>query len=125
MTDVEDMPVTDIIEHRIPTYSHTIPKAARVELFTLEEIRFQQLILPKMERARIITKCESPWAAQTKFPRRKNGKLRMVHAFIPINSATIKSQYLMKRLEPFLREVSRSGMTCFFTADADADAANG
>ena len=71
-----------------------------------------------MERAGINTKCESPWAAQTKFPRRKNGKLRMVHAFIPINSATIESQYLMKRLEPLLREVSRSGMTCFFTADA-------
>ena len=118
VTDVEDMPMTDIIEHRIPTYSHTIPKSARVGLFTPEEIKFQQLILPKMERAGIITRCKSPWAARTKFPRRKNGKLRMVHAFIPINSATIKSQYPMKRLEPLLREVLRNGMTCFFTADA-------
>ena len=42
----------------------------------------------------------------------------MVHAFIPINNATIKSQYQMKRLEPILRDVSRNGMNTFFTADA-------
>lgn len=71
-----------------------------------------------MEKGGTVTKCESLWAARTKFPQRENGKLEMVHACIPINAATIKSQYPMRRLEPMLREVSRDGMKYFFTADA-------
>ena len=102
VTNVEDMPSTDLLQHRIPTYAKSIPRVVKVGLFSPQEIEFQRNLLPKMERAGIITKCESPWSAKTKFPRRKNGKLRMVHAFIPINNATIESRYPMKQIEPIL-----------------------
>ena len=41
VTDVEHMPATDLLEHRIPTYSNSIPKVAKIGLFTPEEVEFQ------------------------------------------------------------------------------------
>jgi hypothetical protein len=53
--------------------------------------------LPKMEAAGIITRCISPWSAKTKWvpePGPPPIRLRMVHQYIPLNSVTVKMNYL-------------------------------
>lgn len=60
----------------------------------------------------------SPWCARTKFPKKPDGRLRMVHAFIPINKATIKVNYPMQRIEPIRNRLSQSRFGMFFSADA-------
>lgn len=37
--NVKDMPKTDLVEHRIPTYRAIVPKAARSKLYTKEEVK--------------------------------------------------------------------------------------
>ena len=86
---IREMRKTDLIEHRIPTYADAIPKISKPMLYTGEEIKWQPKHIPEMIEAGIITQCDSPWAARTRFPRKASGNLRMVHAFIPINDATI------------------------------------
>jgi hypothetical protein len=39
--DVRDMRSTDLLEHRIPTYSHSKPRTANPQLYTQEEEAFQ------------------------------------------------------------------------------------
>lgn len=112
--DVRDMPATDLIEHRIPIYEYAEPKAANPQLYTPEENTYMQLNIPKLIEAGIITQCESPWSARTKFPRKKNGRLRMVHVFCPINRATIKSNYPMKRIEPIIKAISQPHIKIHF-----------
>ncbi|KAL3247644.1 hypothetical protein ABHI18_012339, partial [Aspergillus niger] len=119
VTDVRDMPVTRLVTHRIPTYPWVRPKASKLALYNQEEIEWQRTNLPPMVEARIIRGCISPWSAKTKFPPKPSGTgLRMVHQFIPLNAATIKSNYPMKRIEPILMKMAKFELKVFFKADA-------
>lgn len=118
VTDVRDMPATDLIIHRIPTYEGAVPRIAKPKLYTAEEEKWERENFPKLEEAGIITRTNSPWSARTKYPRRQNGTLRMVHNFVPINKATIKSNYPMRRIEPILQNIGRPWVQCMFKSDA-------
>ena len=50
--------------------------------------------------------------------RPENDKLRMVHNFIPLNSATEKSRYPCPRIEQIVHTIAKKGKSWFFTADA-------
>ena len=60
-----------------------------------------------MLAAEVISYCASPWSAQTKHPPTKDGTLRMVNIFCPVNRVTIKSNYPMRRIEPILNLLSQ------------------
>ncbi|KAJ8175493.1 hypothetical protein LV161_008779 [Aspergillus fumigatus] len=115
---VTDMPATRLVEHRIPTYPWATPRAAKLPLYTEEEKSWQVENLPKMVDAGIIIECMSPWSARTKFPRKTSGKLRMVHNFMPINAATIKMNYPLRRIEPVIANLSKKRWKVFFKVDA-------
>jgi hypothetical protein len=67
--------------------------------------------------AGVISQSDSPWATRTKFSRKKNDKLRMVHVFCPINTATIKSDYPMKFIEPILKRIAQPQLEVLFQAN--------
>ena len=58
---------TDLIEHAIILTSDAQPIRARIPLYTEEEIAFGQKLLPRMEEAGLIFRCDSAWGARTKF----------------------------------------------------------
>jgi len=115
---IEEMPVTDLVVHRIPVYPGVAPKRTKDRIYTREEINWMVKKIPEMERAGVIGRSESPWSHQTKFVRKKDGGLRMVHVFCPINQATILSSYPMKRIEPVVNNLMRSAFSTYFQADA-------
>ncbi|RAH44285.1 uncharacterized protein BO95DRAFT_326521, partial [Aspergillus brunneoviolaceus CBS 621.78] len=66
----------------------------------------------------IIERCVSPWSSKTTFPRKSNGKLRMVHQYLALNDAIVKMAYLMRRIEPILNSMALAKLHVFFKADA-------
>lgn len=116
--NIRDMPKTDLIEHRIPIYQDAIPSVAKPVLYTQEEEEWQRINLPKLVDTGIITQCISPWNARSRFPRKENGSLRMMHAFMSLNRATIKANYLMKRIELILKKIRAPWLKIFFKTDA-------
>ena len=106
-TDPETMPVTDLVIHTIPTYDHIKPIRSKDRLYSPKEIQWQRENIPRLLKAGVISYCDSPWSAQTKHPVKKDGSLRMVTIFCPINAATIKSNYPMKRVEPIVNLLSQ------------------
>ena len=115
---VKDMPVTDLLVHRIPVYEAAQPSRAKDKLYTKEERDWMELNIPKLEEAGIIPRSESPWAHRTKFVRKKDGGLRMVHVFCPINSVTMLSGYPTKRIEPVVNNLMQAKFSSYFQADA-------
>ena len=101
------MPVTDLVMHTIPTYDHIKPIRSKDRLYSPKEIQWQRENIPRLLKAGVISYCDSPWSAQTKHPVKKDGSLRMVNIFCPINAATIKSNYPMKRVEPVVNLLSQ------------------
>ena len=78
-----------------------------------------------MEEAGLIRRCDSAWGARTKFVpkpkadlRPENDTLRLVHNFIPLNSATEKSRYPCPWIEPIVHTIAKKGKSWFPTADA-------
>jgi hypothetical protein len=57
---VTEMPATRLVEHRIPTFPWTTPRAAKLPLYTEEEKKWQLQNLPRMAEAGIIVECTSP-----------------------------------------------------------------
>ena len=117
MEQIRDMPKTNLIEHRIPLYRDLMPNVAKPVLYTSEEVEWQKKNLPKLLDAGIIMQCTSPWSARSRFSRKENGDLRMVHAFMQLNKATIKANYLIKHIEPILRKISALWLIHFFKTD--------
>lgn len=115
---VKDMPVPDLLEHRIPIYHGAQPRRARDKLYTKEEQDWLELNIPKLEEAGIIARSESPWAHRIKFVRKKDRSLRMVHVFCPINSVTMLSGYPTKCIEPVVNNLMQARFFTYFQADA-------
>jgi hypothetical protein len=74
--------------------------------------------IPHLLEAKIIEHLFSPWSQRTKFIPKKDGDLRMVHVYCPINAVMIPNAYLMKRIEPVLSNLLQSGLSVYFQADA-------
>jgi len=102
-----------------------MPHRTRIPLYTEEEIAVCQRLIPKMEEAGLIFRCDSEWGARTKFPLKpgadtlpKDARLRMVHNFIPLNRVTEKSRYPCPRIEQIIYTVLKKEKCFFFTSDA-------
>src|SRR5437879_8181853 len=67
-TDLLRIRRTDLIEHAIILTPGAKPHRARIPLYTEEEIAFCRTLIPKMEEAGLIYRCDSEWGARTKFP---------------------------------------------------------
>ena len=115
-SDVRKLPATDLIEHRIPT-TKCRPVRSKPKLYTQKEAEWQKKHLPELLDAGIIDWVNLPWSASCKFPVKKNGDLRMVHIYCPINDATIKTNYPMKRTEPIINALSMSRFKFYWWAD--------
>ena len=105
--DPETMPVTDSVIHTIPTYSHIRPWRSKDKVYTQKEVQWQRENIPRLLNAGVISYCDSPWSARIKHPVKKDGTLRMVNIFCPINEVTIKSNYPMKRIESIVNTLSQ------------------
>ena len=124
-TDLLKIKQTDLIEHAIVLLPGAKPTRARIPLYTEEEITFSQKLLPKMEEAGLIFRCDSAWGARTKFVLKPNAEdrapgdwLRMVQNFIPLNRVTEKSRYPCPRIEQIIHTVLKKEKKFFFTSDA-------
>ena len=115
---LKDMPVTDLVEHQIPVKPGSQPQRAREKIYSKEERDWLELNIPKLERDGIIGRSDSPWSHRTKFVRKKDGGLRMVHVFCPINPVTMVSSYPMKRMEPVINNLMQARYSIYFQADA-------
>ena len=116
--NIREMPQTDLIQHRIPTYRNAKPIVSKPVLYTPEEKEWQRKNLPKLIEAGIIAQVSSPWCARSRFPRKENGDLRMVQAFCALNNATIKANVPMRRLEPVLVNLGQPWLKMWFKCDA-------
>jgi len=117
-SNIEEMPVTDLVVHRIPVYPGMQPRRTKDRIYTREETNWMVKKIPEMEEAGVIGRSESPWSHRTKFVRKKDGGLRIVHVFCPIYQVTILSSYPMKRIEPLVNNLMRSAFSTYFQADA-------
>lgn len=50
--------------------------------------------------------------------KKKDRSTRMVHNFVPINKATIHSNYPMRRMESIVNALAKENKRYFFSADA-------
>ena len=124
-TDLLRIRKTDLIEHAFVLSGDAKPYRAKIPQYSEQEIKFCQDLIPRMEEAGLIRRCDSAWGARTKFVpkpradlRPENDKLRMVHNFIPLNSATEKSRYPCPQIEQIVHTITKKGKSWFFTADA-------
>ena len=118
ITETSKMVGTDLVFHSIPTWENAIPVRAKAKLYTPKERKWMEANIPQLLEAKIIEHSVSPWSHRTKFVPKKDGDLRMVHVYCPINAATIPNAYPMKRIEPVLNNLLQSGLSVYFQADA-------
>ncbi|KAG0134931.1 hypothetical protein HOY82DRAFT_455222, partial [Tuber indicum] len=107
-SDIGEMPITDLVEHRIPVYPELRPVRARDKIYTTQERNWLDKNLPLLEKSGVIARSESPWSHRTKFVDKKDGELRMVLVFYPINRVTILSSYPMHRIEPVVNNLMKA-----------------
>ena len=123
--DLLRIPRTDLMEHAIVLLSDAKPYCAKIPMYTEQEIKFYQDLIPRMEEAGLIRWCDSAWGARTKFVPKpkahlgvKNDKLRMVHKFTPLNNTTERFRHPCPRIEHIVHTIMKKGKSWYFTADA-------
>jgi hypothetical protein len=111
---------TDLIEHCVELTPNARPVKSKIPLYTEKERAFCNTLLPQMEQAGLIYRCDSKWGARTKFPPKPNAPehLRMVHNYIPLNRCSRKSQYPTPRIEQIVQTIMKAGKKIFFCTDA-------
>jgi hypothetical protein len=111
---------TDLIEHCVELTPNARPVKSKIPLYTEKERAFCNTLLPQMEQAGLIFRCDSEWGARTKFPPKPNApdQLRMVHNYIPLNRCSRKSQYPTPRIEQIVQTIMKAGKKVFFCTDA-------
>ena len=123
--DMSKLTATDLVIHTIPTYPDARAHRAKDPIYAQDQVRWQTTVLPDMIGT-IVERGSSPWVAKTTWVSKKDtvvgelGRwpLRMVHTYCPLNDATIKTHYHMKRMEPILDELADPRHRYFFSADA-------
>jgi hypothetical protein len=116
--DLATLPATDLIYHCIPTRRNCKPVRSKPRLSTAEEVAWLHGHIPAMEKAGIIDRLDSPSSAPSRFVMKKNNSLRLTHTFCPINDATMKSNYPMRRVEPILNNLMQPRFSMFWWTDA-------
>jgi len=123
-TDLLRIRKTDLIEYMIILTTSALPYSARIALYTEEEIAFCRRHLLKMEEAELLFRCDSKWAARTKFALKsradtlpQEARLPIVHNFIPLKRVIEKSQYTCPLIEQIIYTVLKKGESWFFTSD--------
>ena len=96
ITDTAKMTGTDLVTHTIPTWDNAVPVRAKSRLYTPRERQWMETNIPKLLEAKIIDHSFSPRSHRTKFVPKKDGDLRMVHIYCPINDARIPNAYPMR-----------------------------
>ncbi|RPA91659.1 hypothetical protein L873DRAFT_1712992 [Choiromyces venosus 120613-1] len=102
------MPVTDLIQHYILTWSSSILVYVKEGLFTIKEDHWMEDKIPEMLEAGIIEYVVSPWSHQTKYVNKKDGGMRMVHVLDPINATAANHSYPMLCLELMINNLSQA-----------------
>ena len=113
-----EMPATDLVTDTIPTKENASLRRAHDKLYTPREREWMDRNIPKMLEAGIIDYSISPWCHWTKFVPKKDGDLRMVHKYVPINAATVANSYPICRIELVLNSLMQPGLNVYFQADA-------
>lgn len=90
---LQDVRVTDLVEHSIELEQGAKPFRLRQPRYTPDEVAFASRLLPRMEAAEFCGPGVSEWAAHTRYPPKKNGSRRFVCNYIPVNSWTRKPQW--------------------------------
>lgn len=90
---IVDITVTDMVKHSIVTDPNVKPFRLRQPKYTLHERSFAQKFMHELEKADLVIPGIAEWAAHTRWPVKKDGNLRMVANYQPVNSATIKPQW--------------------------------
>ena len=112
----------DLVEHAIDIKPGAKPVKTKTPLYTEEEITFLAKLIPAMEKAGLIARCDSLWVHRTKYPPRKKSDLtkglRQVHNFIPINKVTVKSFYPSPRIEQITHNRTKNEMQYYSWFDA-------
>lgn len=103
--DICQMLSTDLLIYCISTKPGTVPIAAKLVLYISEKEQWQRSNFPDIVAAKIIINCLFLWSAKTKFPRKLNRKLCIVHQYLPINTVTIKYNYLIRKIELILNRL--------------------
>jgi hypothetical protein len=113
---------TDLIEHAIDLVPGAIPRRAKLSLWSTNERKFADELIPWMEEAGLIDHFDGPWGRRAKFPMRCPSKPekgpRMVHNFIPVNSYTVSSASPCKRIDQIVHTVVQPNFTHYFSTDA-------
>ena len=109
-----------MIEHSIDLVPGSVPRKSTLPRYTHEEREFAEKILPEMVEAGILERMTSNWGSRTKFPPKKKGssERRVVHNYIPLNRATIKSAYPVHSMDEVIDIVLSPEHRIFFTGDA-------
>ena len=121
VTNIRDMSSTNLIEHKIPTYQHIIPRVVKFVLYTAKEVKWQKKNISLLEEAEIIMKNSFFWFSRTRFSRKSNEELRMMHAFCDLNEVTIKANQPMRRIESIFRNLTQFFVKYLFKANATND----
>lgn len=129
VTEYNQLPVTDLFVHAIPTYEGARPHRDREAPVTPEEHAWQINNIPLL-LGTIISFTSSPWVAKTTFVPKKDSvqsidpisgfrtSMRMVHTYCALNNVTIKTNYPMKRMEPIINGLAKSSRRFYFSGDA-------
>ena len=75
-TDLLRIRKTDLIEHAIVLNGDTKPYRAKILLYSEQQMKFCQDLIPRIEKAGLIRRCDSTWGARTKFVPKPRADLR-------------------------------------------------
>jgi hypothetical protein len=115
---LETLPALDLIYHCILTKRDCKPVRLKPQLSTAKEVAWFPKHIPAMEKAGIIDRVDSAWSIPSRFVRKNNNSLQLMHTFCLINEATIKLNYMMRRVEPVLNNLMQPQFSMFWWIDA-------
>lgn len=101
VANLEDIIITDLCDHPIDIDPAIKPFRHRQFRYTPYQQEYSRVLFPSMESAGVIKRMMGPgqWAANTIFRPKPDGRVRTVHDFRPVNTATIRNQYPVHSIE--------------------------
>ena len=119
--NIRDMSSTNLIKHKILIYQHIISRMTKSILYTTKKIAWQKKNISLLKKTKIIMRCSFFWFSKTRFLRKSNEKLRMIHVFCALNETIIKANQSMRRIESILKDLTQSFIKYLFKTDVAND----
>ena len=119
--NIRDMSFTDLIKHKIFTYQHIILRVTKSILYTTKEIAWQKKNISLLKETKIIMRCNFLWFSRTRFFKKSNEKLKMIHVFCALNEIIIKANQSMRKIESILRNLTQSFIKYLFKTNVAND----